>query len=166
MNHTKDNIKGISNGVPFFIICRKVGHMASIPEYAKPYLNHPMLVKHDEYGFPMLEIGKFYMMVYSSFRNSSYVRGIWKCSSKMKHVKEVHLAHHHATSCMMLHLDVGKSGVSGFLGHYIWFGNGNNIIIELLPEQQEAYSTFEHMLNQAKSDCEYRWDLNAVDCKV
>ncbi|MGL5014463.1 MAG: hypothetical protein ACRC6V_09275 [Bacteroidales bacterium] len=142
--------------------------MAFVPKHFEEYLKHPLLVKDDEFGFPLLEPGKFYMIMHSSWRWDSsigYMGKVWKCGGKMKHTKagENHLG---STSCFMTSPTIGKTGVTYFGFQYVWFGKGGNIVIELPEGQQRAYAAFESALNKEKDDCQYRWDLRAVDCNV
>ena len=136
--------------------------MRKVPDFLKEYLNHPRLVKEDCHGFPLLEPGKFYQLVYSSSRHGSAPSGkVWKCTQPLKHKEGDYFS-----SCLMTSDTLGRTGTVYYGGQYIWFGKGGNVVIELPEDQQKVYSQFEKALKGTKDDCERRWELRATGCNL
>ncbi|MGL5567073.1 MAG: hypothetical protein ACRDC4_15215 [Plesiomonas sp.] len=145
--------------------------MYKVPEFCDEFLSHPMLVQSDDYGFPILEDGKYYMIIHSSYRDGGYTTHryggrVWRCIGAMGHKKHPSEFPRYSTSCLMSSPTLCKTGITYFGGQYVWFGAGGNVVIELPEEQQKVYAQFEQALNEAKSPCDYRWDLRRVNCNV
>lgn len=104
-----------------------------LSEYWDKYKFHPGLVESGLKGFPKLEPGKFYTVPCQNYERISLGSGhtVWECASGPTFHGE------HYVSYMLLTIGPHEGKIlETFI--YGWFGKGDNIVLELLPHQQDV----------------------------
>lgn len=117
----------------------------SFERYYGTYRKHPAVVETGIDGLPILEVGKFYIIVHMNdytkrtHWSSGHVMKLVRCATQHNFHGGENEKDSHAVSYWLDTQNIEKLGCVQIAGHYHWFGVGRNIILELPKEEQTLY---------------------------